>query len=57
MDLPRTIEIETEPTIVLPEGQPGAGGHREHDILAITEDGNRNIVGFPHGPEHNIIKN
>ncbi len=57
MDLPRAIQIEMEPTIVLSEGQPGAGGYREHDILAITEDGNRNITGFPHGPEHNIIKN
>ncbi len=57
MDLPRTIQIEMAPTIVLSEGQPGAGGYREHDILAITEDGNRNITGFPHGPEHTIIKN
>ncbi len=57
MDLPRASEIEVAPTIVPPEGQPGAGGSREHGILAITEDGNRNIVGFPHGPEHNIIKN
>ncbi len=57
MDLPRASEIEVAPTVVPPEGQPGAGGSREHGILAITEDGNRNIVGFPHGPEHNIIKN
>ena len=33
----------------------GAGGYREHDILVVTEDGNRNITGFPYGPEHNII--
>ncbi len=56
MNLPRAIEIEMEPMIVLPEGQPGAGGYREHDILVITEDGNRNIEGFPSGPEHNIIR-
>ncbi|MCH8809459.1 MAG: M24 family metallopeptidase, partial [Proteobacteria bacterium] len=47
--------VSMEPMIVLPEGQPGAGGYREHDILVITEDGNRNITGFPYGPEHNII--
>ncbi len=47
--------ISMEPMIMLPEGQPGAGGYREHDILVITEDGNRNITGFPYGPEHNII--
>ena len=49
--------VSMEPMIVLPEGQPGAGGYREHDILVITEDGNRNITGFPYGPEHNIISN
>ena len=48
--------VSMEPMIVLPEGQPGAGGYREHDILVITEDGNRNITGFPYGPEHNIIR-
>ena len=49
--------VSMEPMIVLPEGQPGAGGYREHDILVITDDGNRNITGFPYGPEHNIISN
>jgi creatinase len=48
--------VSMEPMIMLPEGQPGAGGYREHDILVITEDGNRNITGFPYGPAHNIIK-
>ena len=27
------------PAPKLPEGMPGAGGYREHDILVITEDG------------------
>jgi len=49
--------VSMEPMIMLPETMPGAGGYREHDILAITEDGIRNITGFPHGPEPNIIKN
>ena len=48
--------VSMEPMIMLPEGQPGAGGYREHDILVITEDGNKNITGFPYGPAHNIVK-
>lgn len=48
--------VSMEPMIMLPEGEPGAGGYREHDILVITENGNRNITGFPYGPEHNIIR-
>jgi creatinase len=47
--------ISMEPMIMLPEGLPGAGGYREHDILVITPDGNRNLTAFPYGPEHNII--
>ncbi|NKB62526.1 MAG: M24 family metallopeptidase [Gammaproteobacteria bacterium] len=47
--------VSMEPMITLPEGLPGAGGYREHDILVITEDGNRNITGFPYGPTYNII--
>lgn len=47
--------VSMEPMITIPEGQPGAGGYREHDILVITEDGNRNITGFPYGPEANIV--
>ena len=47
--------VSMEPMIMIPEGHPGAGGYREHDILVITEDGNRNITGFPSGPEHNVI--
>ncbi len=47
--------LSMEPMIMLPDGLPGAGGYREHDILVVTEDGNRNITGFPYGPEHNII--
>jgi len=34
---------------------PGAGGYREHDILVVTETGNRNLTAFPAGPAHNII--
>lgn len=49
--------VSMEPMIMLPEGLPGAGGYREHDILVVTEDGARNITGFPFGPEKNIIKN
>lgn len=48
--------ISMEPMIMIPEGEPGAGGYREHDILVITEDGAENITKYPYGPEHNIIK-
>ena len=48
--------VSIEPMIMLPEGMPGAGGYREHDILVVTADGADNITGFPYGPAHNIIK-
>ena len=47
--------VSMEPMIMIPEGEPGAGGYREHDILVVTEDGNENITGFPYGPAHNIV--
>ncbi|MDJ0951244.1 MAG: M24 family metallopeptidase [Alphaproteobacteria bacterium] len=48
--------VSMEPMVMIPEGETGAGGYREHDILLVTEDGNENITGFPIGPEHNIVK-
>src|SRR3546814_5360114 len=30
--------VSMEPMVMLPEGVPGAGGYREHDILIVTED-------------------
>jgi creatinase len=47
--------VSMEPMITIPNHLAGAGGYREHDILVITESGNRNITGFPYGPEHMII--
>ncbi|PFG63147.1 creatinase [Thioclava sp. ES.031] len=47
--------ISMEPMLTIPEGQPGAGGYREHDILVITEDGNENITGYPYGPAFNVV--
>ena len=47
--------ISMEPMLTIPEGQPGAGGYREHDILIITEDGNEDITKYPFGPEFNIV--
>jgi creatinase len=47
--------VSIEPMIMLPEGLPGAGGYREHDILVVTENGHQNITGFPYGPKHNVI--
>ncbi|MDE0060405.1 MAG: aminopeptidase P family protein [Defluviicoccus sp.] len=48
--------VSMEPMIMIPEGRPGAGGYREHDILVVTEDGAEDITRFPYGPEHNIVR-
>lgn len=47
--------VSIEPMVWIPQGQPGAGGYREHDILVVGEGGAENITGFPYGPEHNVI--
>ncbi len=47
--------VSMEPMIMIPEGEAGAGGYREHDVLVITEDGNIDITGFPFGTAHNIL--
>ncbi len=47
--------ISMEPMLTIAEGQPGAGGYREHDILIMTEDGNENITGYPYGPGFNVV--
>ena len=47
--------ISMEPMLTIAEGQAGAGGYREHDILVIGEDGNDNITGYPYGPEFNVV--
>ena len=47
--------ISMEPMLTIADGEPGAGGYREHDILVITEDGNENITGYPYGPGFNVV--
>ena len=47
--------VSMEPMIMLPEGEPGAGGYREHDILVLGEKGAENITKCPFGPAHNIV--
>jgi len=47
--------VSMEPMITVSDGQPGAGGYREHDILVVTDSGAENITHFPFGPEHNIV--
>jgi creatinase len=47
--------VSMEPMLTIPEGRPGAGGYREHDILIVTENGAENITGFPYGPSHNVV--
>jgi len=48
--------ISMEPMIMIPEGKPGSGGYREHDMLIVNDNGAENITKFPIGPENNIIK-
>jgi len=48
--------VSMEPMITIPEGRPGAGGYREHDILVVNSAGAENITGFPYGPEENIVR-
>ncbi len=47
--------ISMEPMLTIPEGRPGAGGYREHDILIVTEEGAENITGYPYGPAFNVV--
>ena len=47
--------VSMEPMLWIPEGQPGAGGYREHDILVVGGTGAENITGFPYGPGANIV--
>ncbi len=47
--------ISMEPMLTIPDGQPGAGGYREHDILFITEGGNEDITKYPYGPAFNLV--
>ena len=54
--LRENMVISMEPMILIPEGNPGAGGYREHDILVIGKNSSENITKFPFGPEHNVIK-
>ena len=54
--LEENMVVSMEPMIMIPDGKPGAGGYREHDILVIGKDDVENITKFPFGPEHNIIK-
>jgi creatinase len=47
--------ISMEPMLTIPEGSPGAGGYREHDILVVTENGAEDITAYPYGPEFNVV--
>ena len=47
--------VSMEPMLTIPEGMPGAGGYREHDILVIGEEGAENITGYPYGPGFNVV--
>lgn len=48
--------VSMEPMLLIPEGQAGAGGYREHDILIVRDEDATNITKFPYGPQHNILQ-
>jgi creatinase len=47
--------ISMEPMLTIPEGMPGAGGYREHDIFVVTEDEPEDITHYPYGPAFNVV--
>ena len=47
--------ISMEPMLTIPEGMPGAGGYREHDIFIVTEDEPEDITHYPYGPAFNVV--
>ena len=47
--------VSMEPMVTIPDGMPGAGGYREHDIFVIGEDGAENITNFPYGPGAMVV--
>ena len=47
--------VSMEPMVTIPEGTPGAGGYREHDIFVIGETDAENITNFPYGPEEMVV--
>lgn len=53
--LTANMVVSMEPMLWVPQGVPGAGGYREHDILVVGEQSAENITGFGYGPAHNIV--
>lgn len=47
--------LSVGPSVMLPQGMPGAGGYRDHDMLVVTGNGSDRLTGYPLGPEHNIV--
>jgi len=47
--------VSMEPMLTIPDGQAGAGGYREHDILVVGEAGAESITGYPYGPGFNVV--
>jgi len=54
-ELTEGMVVSMEPMLTIPEGQAGAGGYREHDIVMLGPDGPENITGFGYGPDYNIV--
>ena len=48
--------ISMEPMLTIGEGNAGAGGYREHDILVVNDTDSENITGYPYGPDFNVVE-
>lgn len=49
------LVMTMEPLLTIPEGQPGAGGCRRHDIFLVTGDGTENLTVYPCGTGFNVV--
>jgi creatinase len=47
--------IAMEPMLWIPEGMPGAGGYREHDIVGLNKVRAENSIGYLYVLAHNIL--
>ena len=47
--------VSVDPSLIVPDGTPGAGGYRDSDMLIVTKTGAERVTDFPLGPGENII--
>jgi creatinase len=47
--------ISVDLILMVPDGELGAGGYRDNDVMIVTDAGAERITDFPLGPDHNIL--